>query len=311
MSQALPKVTIVTPTYNRADLLPQTIDSILAQDYPNLEYIILDDGSTDDTETVVRPYLEKYPDIIRYDAHANMGEAATVNKAWDMAQGDFLMVVCSDDPQPSKKLVKRCVEMFAEKPQAVVVYPDWHMVDNDLKPVMTFKLGDWDLEYMVRNVHCFIGPGALINRRKLHNKIPYLRNPAFKYVSDYECWLRIGLEGEFVHLPEFHAAWRNHDNATTVQNVGIRIATEQKRLFDYYFAEMELPLNLRNEEKHVKSYLNMVVAKYTVRTNPWRAFKLVFEAFFLSPRAFVGRNWNTAKAGMKKVLRLIRRISKT
>ena len=78
-------VTVITPTYNRADYLPETIESVLSQDYPNIEYIVLDDGSNDNTLEI----LKKYRDKIIVEAHANVGEAGTVNKGFKMAKGEL------------------------------------------------------------------------------------------------------------------------------------------------------------------------------------------------------------------------------
>ena len=79
-----PLVSFITATYNTAPYLRETIDSILAQTYPNIEYIVLDDGSTDDTLNI----LKSYGDRIQWESHPNMGETRTVNKGFDMAKGD-------------------------------------------------------------------------------------------------------------------------------------------------------------------------------------------------------------------------------
>ena len=90
----LPLVSIITPAYNRQSLIEETILSVIGQDYPNLEYLVLDDGSSDDTLSVIK----KYAKHLRYDAHPNMGETRTVNKGFTMARGEILAVVNSDDP---------------------------------------------------------------------------------------------------------------------------------------------------------------------------------------------------------------------
>jgi len=304
-ANAFPKITVATATYNRADLLPETMDSILAQDYPNLEYIVLDDGSSDNTAEIMKPYLEKYPHIIRFESHANMGEARTVNKAWEMATGDYFMVIASDDPQPSRQLLKRSAEVMQANLNCVATYPDWVMIDQQSRPVRDMVLGDWDLHYMVRNVVCFIGPGALINRKKLFGKIPYLRTPKYRFVSDYDCWLRIGLHGDFVHIPEMLAAWREHEGSATIVNNGIKIASELQALYDEYFSSYDLPPAVRAEEARVKSYLYMVVAKHTWRNAPHKSALYLAKSLTLCPTEFFSRFDSAARAGVKKALRLM------
>ena len=126
MSETLPRVTVITPAFNRASLLEETILSVLEQDYPNLEYIVLDDGSEDGTLEVIK----KFQNRLRWDSHANMGETRTVNKGFSMAEGDIIGVVSSDDlllPGAISKAVQRLLQ----KPDVVVVYPDWQIIDAE------------------------------------------------------------------------------------------------------------------------------------------------------------------------------------
>ena len=88
-----PLVTVVTPTYNAASYLAETIESVLAQTYAHIEYIVLDDGSTDDTLRV----LKQYDGRLHWETQPNMGEALTVNKGWDMARGEDVVIVNADD----------------------------------------------------------------------------------------------------------------------------------------------------------------------------------------------------------------------
>ena len=89
------KITVITPTYNRADFLPNTIESILNQTYTNFEYYILDDGSTDNTREVVEPYLKDKR--VKYLYHENSGEPETVNWGWSLAKGEYFTQINSDD----------------------------------------------------------------------------------------------------------------------------------------------------------------------------------------------------------------------
>ena len=80
------RLTIITPTYNRADLLPKTIESVLRQDYQTIEYIALDDGSKDDTPRV----LQRYTGKVRAEHHPNIGETLTVNKGFELATDELV-----------------------------------------------------------------------------------------------------------------------------------------------------------------------------------------------------------------------------
>src|SRR5207247_391526 len=93
ITNTYPLVSIVTPAYNQAEYLAETIESVLAQDYPNLEYIVLDDGSTDHTREV----LKKYDGKLRWESHKNMGQARTLNEGWRKANGVYIGYLSSDD----------------------------------------------------------------------------------------------------------------------------------------------------------------------------------------------------------------------
>src|SRR5439155_19151445 len=112
---ALPLVSIVTPAYNQAEYLPETIESVLAQDYPNIEYIVLDDGSTDDTSKV----LERYTGRLRWERHENIGQSRSLNKGWSMSRGDLLGYISSDD-RLKKDCISRLVAALQAQREAVV-----------------------------------------------------------------------------------------------------------------------------------------------------------------------------------------------
>ena len=136
------RVTIITPTYNRADLLPETIESVLGQDYQHIEYIVFDDGSKDDTSRV----LQRYAGKVRWERHPNMGETLTVNKGFELATGDVVCVVNSGDPL-LPGAVRSAVEALERNSDALAVYPDWAVIGprgEFLRAVRATR--DWLLE---------------------------------------------------------------------------------------------------------------------------------------------------------------------
>ena len=89
----LPLVSIVTPTFNQASFLEQTINSILSQDYPFIEYIVINDGSTDETAYI----LEKYKNRLKFVNQKNLGQVSALNYGWSLCNGDILGYISSDD----------------------------------------------------------------------------------------------------------------------------------------------------------------------------------------------------------------------
>ncbi len=158
-AKSLPLVSVITPAYNRAAYLDETITSVLSQDYPNLEYIILDDGSTDNTREVVLQYSNK----VIFNSHPNMGETRTVNKGLEMARGEIVGVVNSDDPL-LPDAVKEIVGTMMKEPDMIVAYPDWDMIDSTGDKIGHRQTFDYDYVSMVRWFHCVPGPGAFFRR---------------------------------------------------------------------------------------------------------------------------------------------------
>src|SRR5712664_4752807 len=112
-------VSVVTPTYNQAAFLRDTVESVLSQDYPAIEYQIIDDGSTDETPRI----LEEYSGRARIERHQNRGQTPTINKGWERATGDILTWLNSDDTfLPGA--VSAAVKYFAEHPDVGIVFGD-------------------------------------------------------------------------------------------------------------------------------------------------------------------------------------------
>jgi glycosyltransferase involved in cell wall biosynthesis len=259
-SHSGPLVTIITPTYNRAGYLSDTIESVLGQGYPSLQYMVIDDGSTDNTLAVI----EKYRDRITYLCHANMGEARTVNKGWQMARGEYVSVVNSDDPiLPG--LVRHAVEAFQEDPRLLVVYPDWKMIDQASNTVKNVRAPDYDYLNMVRWQKCLVGPGALIRKRAF--SLEPGRDPAYHYVGDFEYWLRLGLHGPFARVPATLATHRVHPGAESGQGEAAW-AEETMRVVDGYFARTDLPPHVRKLAGEARSNAAYNAARVCMASAP-------------------------------------------
>lgn len=238
-----PLVTVITPTYNRANYLPETIESVLSQDYPNVEYIVLDDGSTDNTCEI----LKKYAKHLAVESHPNMGEALTVNKGWQMARGDLVFTVSSDDPILSG-LIRSSVELMLSRPEILVTYPDWIIIDGRSRPVEYRTIPDYNFANMVRWHMCMPGPGACIRRRAF--ELESARDPSFRFVGDFDYYLRLGLHGPFAHIPQVLATWREHPDSITVSDKNSVMAEEHIRILDRLYLRTDLPqqvLNVRRE----------------------------------------------------------------
>lgn len=116
-SWELPLVSVITPAYNAERYLEEVIESLQAQDYPNVEHIVTDDGSKDGTLSVTK----KYDGEIRWDLHENMDEARTVNKGFLMGRGEILASINADDPLPTEGLDDLLIRRFPLLPPDMLV----------------------------------------------------------------------------------------------------------------------------------------------------------------------------------------------
>jgi glycosyltransferase involved in cell wall biosynthesis len=227
----------VTPTYNRARFLPETIESVLGQTYPNIEYLVLDDGSTDNTAQVVA----RYGGRLRFLRHPNAGESFTVNKGFRLARGEFITAVNSDDPV-RPEFVATAVDFLRSRPELLMAYPDWLVIDERSRVLGTQAALEYDYLEMVRIWGCIPGPGAMLRRRALH--LESGRDVRYRYVADFEYWLRLGRHGPFARIPAALATHRHHSNSAGVE-LKDRVAREIVSLAKEFFRRPELPPEVR------------------------------------------------------------------
>jgi len=281
-----PLVTIITPTYDRADYLPETIESVLNQNYPNIEYIVLDDGSKDNTLEV----LKKYEGKIIIEAHANMGETETVNKGFRMAKGEFICVVNSDDPLLPGAITKMVSALMAE-PDALAVYPDWVEIDPLSRPVKERKLPDYNILNMIDDFNVAMGPGSIFKRSVL--EIYGFRDAKRRYTGDLEFWFRLASHGKLVHIPEILATHRTHPHSASVSDKSSKMAEELLSITESLLASSVLPKELQDNRYQTLSRAYFASIFYC-KNQPARKLKYFLFAFLYDPK-FVTVNiyWET------------------
>jgi len=252
-----PIITVITPTYNRADYLVETIDSVLSQGYPNLEYIVLDDGSLDNTREV----LAWYQGRLTWESHANMGETRTVNKGFEMAHGEIIGVVNSDDPLLPGALAITAQYML-EHPEIGVVYPDWDMIDGKGRLIENQVTFEYSYINMLRWHHCLPGPGAFF-RKEVVIALGG-RDPQFRYVADYDFWLRAGLINQFARIPQTLATFRMHSGSASSNQTNEKMAEEHITLINKIYGFPNLPrevLEIKQEAYSSAYYIAGVVCQ--------------------------------------------------
>lgn len=208
-------VTIVIPTFNRAAWLPGAIDSILAQEHEDLEVLVVDDGSDDETGAVLERYAAAH-DRRRFRSlrQANAGQAASINRGWSEARGEFVGYL-SDDDRLLPGAVGRLARQLERSPEATIAYPGYRVIDSDGGVLDTIRPIEYTPGDAFRLHDTVIGPGALIRKSAVLSSGGW--EPEFRWMGDFVLWIKLGLLGRAIRVPEPLALWRRHPEAATTQ----------------------------------------------------------------------------------------------
>ncbi len=199
-------VSIITPSFNQAAYLEQTILSVLNQDYPRIEYIIIDGASTDNSVDIIRKYENK---LTYWVSEKDNGQADAINKGFARATGDIIAWLNSDDYYLTGA-VSSAVKIFEENPDVALVYGNMLAVDEHGKTFNTLNYKQLTLEDLL----CFqiIGQPAVFMRRSALEKTFGL-DPAFHFLLDHYLWIQIAQRGKILHANQTWAAARYHAEA--------------------------------------------------------------------------------------------------
>lgn len=233
MRQAAPLVSIAIPAYNHAAYLAQAIESVLAQDYPRIELIVLDDGSTDNTREVLATYSGRF----FWETQPNMGQARTLNRAWGMSRGEILGYLSADDVL-LPRAVSTAVECLRANPDVVLTYCDFNLIDPKSRIVRRVTAPEFSYRDIIVKLACPPGPGAFF-RRSAFEKTG-LWDSSLKQMPDYDYWLRLGLHGKFTRIPSVLASFRVHDASQTFGRVDETRAAEPIQILTRFFDDYSL-----------------------------------------------------------------------
>lgn len=203
----LPLVSIVTPSFNMAHFIRETIDSVLSQDYPHIQLIVMDGGSTDET----RDILASYGDRIEWVSEKDRGQSDAVNKGFRRARGEIFTFLNADDVY-LPGAVSAAVEAFQAHPEVAVVYGDAWYTDERGTPIRRYPVDPYD--YQRLGSLCFICQPASFIRASAWAEVGGL-NPDLHLTLDYDLWLRLAEHHPMLKIDRFLAHSRMYrDNKT-------------------------------------------------------------------------------------------------
>jgi len=275
-------VSIVTPSYNQASYLEQTITSVLNQDYSHIEYIIVDGASTDNSVDIIEKYKSK---LAYWVSERDTGQADAINKGFAHATGEIIAWLNSDDYYLEGTL-SAAVKIFEENPDVVLAYGNMLAVDEHGKTFNTLNYKQLTLEDLL----CFqiIGQPAVFMRRSALQKTGGL-DPTFHFLLDHHLWIRIAQQGKILHVPQTWAAARYHAEAKNRAKAA-EFGREAFRILESVEQDGNLAPILAKVNRRARASTHRVDSRYLLDGGqPVAALLAWMKALFIHPPTALAR----------------------
>ena len=248
-----PLVSVVTPSFNQAPYLELAVRSVLEQDYPNIEYIVIDGGSTDGSVEIIEQYKDR---LAYWVSESDTGQAEAINKGMRRATGDIIGWINSDDAL-LPCAISQAVEELETNADLGMVYGDGLMVDSNLMllDMHTYK------QLSVLDLLCFeviLQPTVFMRRNALAD-VGYL-NEEYHLILDHELWVRLASRYPLSHVSEFWAIERTHESAKTIQYAS-GFVEEARRLIDWAEDSEDLSALVASETRQIEAGYNVFAAR--------------------------------------------------
>ncbi len=210
MPDQKPLVSIVTPSFNQAQFLEETIRSVLDQDYPNLEYWIIDGGSIDGSLEIIQRYASR---LAGWVSEPDRGQTDAINKGFGRARGEILAWLNSDDTyQPGA--VSEAVNNLIQHPDVGLVYGDANLIDEQGQTLGSFPAAQTDYDRLRRG-YVHIPQQSAFFRASLWRQVGLL-DPSFYFAMDYDLWVRLAKVSRLLYVPRRWANFRLHASGKSV-----------------------------------------------------------------------------------------------
>ena len=203
------RVSIISPSYNQARFLEATMRSVLEQDYPDVEYIVVDGGSTDGSRELIQKYASR---LAWWVSEPDRGQTDAINKGFGRATGQILAWINSDDTY-LPGAISEAVAYLQDHPEVGMVYGDANLIDENDAVLGPFPARQTDYARLLQgSVH--IPQQASFFRAELWRQVGPL-DPSFYFAMDYDLWVRLAKISRLAYTPRLWANFRLHGQAKT------------------------------------------------------------------------------------------------
>ena len=291
-----PLVSIVTPSFNQARFLEATLRSVLEQDYPRIEYLVVDGASTDGSVEIIRSYANQ---LDWWISEKDSGQSEAINKGLHRARGEFVGWLNSDDIY-LPGAVSSAVNVFQSHPEAGLIYGDALAIDAEGKPFNLMRAHQYTLTDLM--AFRIISQPAAFMRRLVLEEVDYL-DPAYQLLMDNLLWMCMAHKAPIVYSPQTWAAARYHDQAKN-RTRGAAYGREARVLIDDLSTRPEFAETVSAHRKYILAGVNRFDAFYlTDAGQPGAALRAYVHAFSLDPRTALG-DWKHILLAAFSFLRL-------
>jgi glycosyltransferase involved in cell wall biosynthesis len=269
----LPKITIITPSYNQGQYIEDTILSILNQDYPNLEYIIIDGGSTDNTVATIKKYAER---IHYWVSEKDSGQSNAINKGFKIASGDIINWINSDD-QLMPGALAAVAKRFQENPHAMMIHGRIEYF-GETTPYYSRNLSVKDIETRYASHICMPQPATFYRKQLLDEQ--GLLDESLHFSMDTDLFIRAGLHYKIVQVEDVFSRFRLHATSKSVSVFNKKFLDDNAVIFSKVLATLGAEKEIAALQK-----LTLYTAPGSLYNKPLRPFdskKLLF--YFLAHR---------------------------
>jgi glycosyltransferase involved in cell wall biosynthesis len=249
-------VSIVTPSYNQAAFLEETIQSVLDQDYEPIEYVVVDDGSTDGSVQIVERYADR---LAWWTAQENRGQVPAINLGFAHTTGEYMAYLNSDDTLLPGAVARMAGELDSD-PKLLLVYGDARYTDESSQVTGYLSSREFDVAAMVRGAdNHVVQPSTMWRREAWERSGPF--DERGWYFFDFEFFLQFPPE-RVRRIPEPLSTYRIHPAAKSTGAYATRLARDHARLADGFFASERLPESVRRYAREGRSSAYLLGAEF-------------------------------------------------
>lgn len=275
------QITAILPVYNGEKYIEETLLSVLAtRKYSNTEIIVVNDGSTDSTNNI----LEKYKNQIEILNQKNQGQARAINNALNISKSPFCSIVNCDDPLIDPEIFTKSIAEIGKGQNLIASYPNWKMIDEDGRVLKEIQVPEFSRDELIGNFKCIVGPGAVFSVSIAQLVGGW--NPKFRYVPDYDFWLRMSNYGNFIKIHQTLASWRFHNDSISVKSKNLEMSEERINVMRHFLNDSSTQYKFEKKAIANSIYSAAILSAFDPKVN---GRKLFFKAIKTYPMVFKGK----------------------